>query len=434
MPTTNFIDSYDWDGYATNATFATARNQAAADTFASQATVCDAGSELSGGLYYVYRSGLAFDTSSISGATISSGTVNGYCDIKHDDDTATLYVLNGTWPNPSAAADWDLFSYTSGGTLAFSSITVGAYNNVSLNATGLGFVTQGGTTKVTLVGSNDFDNSAPVGADWIRFRSGTQSNPPTLTLTYTLPSPDITSITPSSADNNGSVSITNLAGTSLTGASPTVKLTKSGQTDISATSVVQVSATQVTCTIALAGAATGTWDVVYTDSNGTDTLTNGFTVVDGTPAPTSILPATGTNDGTVTITALAGTNFTGTTQVKLSKSGESDIIMTSLVVSSDVLITGSFDLTGAAIGTWDVVISNPGGTGTMSNGFSITEVAAADTATTSIYFNRQTVERQTPLAGVTANVIGIKFYNNTKGQGFGLHELGAIVRPTGVFR
>lgn len=55
----------------------------------------------------------------------------------------------------------------------------------------------------------------------------------------TFSSADITSVAPSSGANNGSVSITNLAGTGMFWGSPTVKLKKSGQSDITATNVVQ---------------------------------------------------------------------------------------------------------------------------------------------------------------------------------------------------
>jgi len=90
----------------------------------------------------------------------------------------------------------------------------------------------------------------------------------------------VTSITPNSGYNNGLVNITNLAGTGFQSGA-TVKLTKSGQSDIVATNVVVVSSTKITCTFDLTGKATGQWNVVVTNPNGESaTLTNGFTIND----------------------------------------------------------------------------------------------------------------------------------------------------------
>ena len=74
------------------------------------------------------------------------------------------------------------------------------------------------------------------------------------------------------------LNITALAGTGfLNGAM--VKLTKASQPDINGTHVVVVSATKITCTFNLSGAAVGAWNVVVTNTDGrTDTLINGFTV------------------------------------------------------------------------------------------------------------------------------------------------------------
>jgi len=94
------------------------------------------------------------------------------------------------------------------------------------------------------------------------------------------PAPTVTSITPSSGVNTGTVPITNLTGSNFViMGNTTVALTKSGQTPITATNVTVVSESQITCDFNLTGAATGTWDVVVTNPDGqTDTLPNGFTV------------------------------------------------------------------------------------------------------------------------------------------------------------
>jgi len=87
----------------------------------------------------------------------------------------------------------------------------------------------------------------------------------------------ITSITPSSA-LPGAVTM-DLTGTSFkTGA--TVKLTRSGQPDISATSVTFNSATSLRSQFSLAGAAAGLWSVTVTNpDSATFTLADAFTLV-----------------------------------------------------------------------------------------------------------------------------------------------------------
>ncbi len=95
-----------------------------------------------------------------------------------------------------------------------------------------------------------------------------------------VPAPAVTGITPNSGGNNGIVSITNLAGTGFVSGA-TVKLTKTGETDIVGTSVSVKSATQITCSFDLAGKALGLWNVVVTNPNGlSGTLTNGFNIFD----------------------------------------------------------------------------------------------------------------------------------------------------------
>jgi hypothetical protein len=92
------------------------------------------------------------------------------------------------------------------------------------------------------------------------------------------PVPTVTSITPASGKNNGTVDITNLAGTNFV-AGATVRL-KKGTDIINATAVVVVSATKITCTFDLAGKAAGQWDVeVFSPFQPTPgRLANGFTV------------------------------------------------------------------------------------------------------------------------------------------------------------
>ncbi len=194
------------------------------------------------------------------------------------------------------------------------------------------------------------------------------------TSTVVAPAPTVTSITPSSGVNTGTVHITNLAGTNFqTGA--TVKLTKLGQMDIPGTSVTVVNSNTVTCDFDPTGAATGQWNVVVTNPDSqSGTLPNGFTLNPSPTAPTvtSITPGSGPNTGTVHITNLAGTNFQTGATVKLTKLSQSDINAPSPIVVSSSTITCEFDLTGAATGQWNVVVTNlDSQSGMLANGFTV---------------------------------------------------------------
>jgi hypothetical protein len=73
---------------------------------------------------------------------------------------------------------------------------------------------------------------------------------------------------------------------------------------------------------------------------------------------TGITPDNGINSGKVSITNLSGANFLSGATVKLSKSGQPDIVATDVVVVSTSKITCVFDLTGVEVGYWDLTVSN----------------------------------------------------------------------------
>ena len=97
----------------------------------------------------------------------------------------------------------------------------------------------------------------------------------------TTDSPYIFGITPDSGQRGATVNVTDLAGNNFgVGGSATVKLTRDGQTDITATNVNVVSGNQITCDFAIPGnAAAGAWNVVVVNGDGqSDTLYGGFEV------------------------------------------------------------------------------------------------------------------------------------------------------------
>jgi hypothetical protein len=118
-------------------------------------------------------------------------------------------------------------------------------------------------------------------ADLVIYNNDPDENPVTVPVVMhvELPAPPaITSITPDSGNNNEVAHITNLAGSDFQDGA-TVRLIKTGQTDIVATNVVVVNSSQITCNLDLRGVALGQWTARVTnpDSQSVE-LPNGFTV------------------------------------------------------------------------------------------------------------------------------------------------------------
>ena len=92
---------------------------------------------------------------------------------------------------------------------------------------------------------------------------------------------------------------------------------------------------------------------------------------DPAPSVTSITPNTGENMDIVPVN-ISGTNFANGATVKLTMTGQNDIIATNVIVDSDNQILCYFDLMGAATGAWHVVVTNPDAqSGTLPNGFTV---------------------------------------------------------------
>ncbi len=194
-------------------------------------------------------------------------------------------------------------------------------------------------------------------------RTITVTNNQTTTVTAVLvllpAAPTISTITPAYGYNTGIVSITDLSGTGFSSGA-TVRLAKTGQTNISATSV-SVTSTKITCNFDLNSKTAGLWNVVVTNPDGQSaTKSEGFEIRTPSAAVTlsSITPAYGMNDETVTITNLAGTGFLSGATIKLQKTGYNDIPGTVSSVVSSTKITGSFDLDGRTPGSYEVCVEN----------------------------------------------------------------------------
>jgi C1A family cysteine protease len=90
------------------------------------------------------------------------------------------------------------------------------------------------------------------------------------------------------------------------------------------------------------------------------------------PVVTSITPNRGSNDGVVIITNLAGSGFQPGATARLTRAGQPDVGATNINVLSGSKITCQLDLTGTALGPWDVVVTNPDDqSGSLPAGFTV---------------------------------------------------------------
>ncbi|MEN6518632.1 MAG: NosD domain-containing protein [Methanospirillum sp.] len=140
-------------------------------------------------------------------------------------------------------------------------------------------------------------------------------------------------------------------------------------------------------------ASAGTYTVsltVWNAAGQSDTETKSGLITANPPPPpaiTSVSPNTGTQGSTVAVTNLAGTGFQSGATVKLRRAGYSDLVGTNVVLISPTKITCQFTLPStAAMGAWNVVVTNPGGlSGTLTNGFTIVSPSSGMTLTTGTF-------------------------------------------------
>lgn len=193
----------------------------------------------------------------------------------------------------------------------------------------------------------------------------------TIALARPVLAPIVTAVDPTTADNSKIISLAFSGANFAAGA--TVKLSLSGETDISASNVKVVAAGTITGDFDLRGVKAGLWTITVTNLDGrAGSLPAALKVTAAAPTVASITPDRGLNSGTVEITNLSGANFLSGATAKLVRTGENAILGENVTVVSSTKITCRFDLSGKTVGVWDVVITNAdGASGTLSAGFKI---------------------------------------------------------------
>ena len=186
-------------------------------------------------------------------------------------------------------------------------------------------------------------------------------------------SPTASGITPNSGNNTGVVTISSISGTNFVSGA-TVKLTRSGQSDISGSGFTVVNGTTIsTGTFNLTSVQAGTWNVVVTNpNNDAASCTGCFTVnsVAGPPTVTSPSPNSAVQGTTVT-TTITGAGFVSGATTAFSGTGIT--VNNTTFVSSTSLNVNITLAVGATVSSRNITVTNPDAQqGSCTSCFSVT--------------------------------------------------------------
>jgi hypothetical protein len=182
-----------------------------------------------------------------------------------------------------------------------------------------------------------------------------------------LPTPTITSISPSSGLRGTNVTVT-MTGTNFVSGSGTAVTISSG--GVTASNVNVQSDTSLTATFNIGSAATmGAYFVSVSTPNGGGSNTVQFSVSSSTPTITSISPSSGVRGASTQIT-IKGTNFAASSPtVKVSPSG---ITVSNVSVTSDTSITATLTVSPTAnLGNYFVWVASSAGGGSNNVTFAV---------------------------------------------------------------
>ena len=183
-------------------------------------------------------------------------------------------------------------------------------------------------------------------------------------------------------------------------ASPTPTVTINPATGLTVGTPVRDSAAKITVPITVAASA----DLTSRDVIVNGTTCSGCFTVGKVPAVTSISPTSGNGGAQVAITDITGADFALDPSVTLERSGLSPISMIEVERLSSTHLRGTFDLTDAAPGKWNLRVTNvDGGSAAKTDAFTV--VLAAPTVTSAA----PDFIAQNTLIPVTIHIVGTSF-------------------------
>jgi len=240
------------------------------------------------------------------------------------------------------------------------------------------------TEKIT----NKAPSSIPVRTSTTPVTTATVSTTMTVTATSTTVSsaakPSIKNIIPDEGTAGTVISITDLTGTNFQSGA-TVTLMKNDNPNITASNVNVQSSTLISCTFSPPSNATpGSWDVVVTNPSGQYGIYTNLFSIHGSANPT----ATVTSEGGIGITSINptfvaasntylpitvyGSNFQDGITARLTRSGNADIIASTISRTDTTQMRCFFTIPTLSQGTWSLVLTNTDGTtGSLADVFNV---------------------------------------------------------------
>lgn len=184
------------DGYISgppNATWATTRDAADGDAIAYTTSPMFSRAAITGGTYKVTRgflptdTGGIVDTDNIDAAVLKlfgDGTATGNVDAT----TVNVIQTSQVQTDSLVLADYNNVTFTDGGSMNLADWNTTAYNSITLNATGLTYISKTGFTTIGALIGRDLNNSAPTGENIAEYYSSERAlttEDPKLTVTTT---------------------------------------------------------------------------------------------------------------------------------------------------------------------------------------------------------------------------------------------------------
>jgi uncharacterized repeat protein (TIGR02543 family) len=271
-----------------------------------------------------------------------------------------LYAIN-----PDGSLKW---SYATRGWVDYTSPAIDAAGTIYIGSDdgNLYAVNSDGTLKWSYLTGGAVRSSPAIGADGTIYVGSDDGKLYAIGIGGCLP-PSITAVSPSEGLPGQSLTVT-ITGDRFTGATAV----SFGVYTITVNSFTVDSSTQITASISISDSAyvPGGADVSVTTPCGIGTKTGSFFVF-APPPPTivSVSPSQGVQGQSLDAT-ISGTYFTQTVSVDFG----SGIVVFDFWVNSDIQITAHIAIMSSATpGARDISVTTTGGTGTLTNGFTVNE-------------------------------------------------------------
>ena len=139
--------------------------------------------------YYLRRLFFPFNTSDLGSIDVSAAVMTIIANQNKVGSPGPMYLVQTSQASNTqlTTADYDAFSYTAGIDGTVNIPTSGNAATFTLNSTGRGWVSGSAWTKLGVIDSDDFNNNAPGGNDYTKFRTSEYADTasdPILVVTY----------------------------------------------------------------------------------------------------------------------------------------------------------------------------------------------------------------------------------------------------------